>query len=1156
MNLISIFKTAVQAAKDPERRFSERIFLIFCLMSEITVSIALVGDILTGENPYEILVIAAILIFMPVLSLACLLRDRLKLAIRLLVIGLLFIINPALFFFGGGLEGGGVLWIIFSFMYTGLLLRGRWRKIMFCAIAVMTFICFVTAYFHPELVYQHTRSMYYVDFFISLMLVGVLCYFMTWTQGRLFHEENLRAKDAAKNAEELKKSQNRFFSNMSHEIRTPINSILGLNELILRDQSASDEIVRDATGIQGSGKMLLSLINDILDFSKIESGSMDIVPVDYKTADLLSEIVNMMWLRANEKGLSFEISIDPDVPSVLYGDEVRIKQIIVNLLNNAVKYTEEGHVELRVESIAIPPDKTELVISVTDTGAGIRKDDIPYLFDAFKRVDEDKNRHIEGTGLGLSIVKQLAELMDGSVTVNSVYGEGSTFTVSIKQLVSGPEKIGEIDLKNKQAVRRKKYESSFLAPEARILIVDDNELNLEVERRLLEDTDMAIDTAKSGKEALEMSLKLHYDAIFMDHLMPEMDGVECLEKLRYQSGGLNRTTPVIVLTANAGSENRELYRRSGFDGYLVKPVSGEAMEEILIQYISGEKIILKNQMMRSGSDIHTSARHILKAPVIITSTSMCDLPDSVVRRLHIPLLPFNVTTDEGVFRDGVHMDANELIRHISSGKNAVSSPPDETEYAKFFSENLKKAHHLIHISLTTSLSQDHQIACEAAKGFDNVTVVNSECISSSTGILVLIAYKLAQQGVPVKELLAELETIKRRLKCSFIIDTTEYMAKKGLIGQRLHRIASLLNLHPALRIKNDRAMLDGIWLGRTKRAYGRYISRAIPADTVPDSDVVFITYVDVPAETLSWVEQEVRKKAYFEHVVFQQASAAISSNCGPGTCSILYLLKSNKSYNIGSYLEEVISEGRAETENGSNDETLEDVKENDVTEPETPEIKEAEASTEASDTELPDVKETDDEPSSEDQWYHRIDCLDIKAALKNSGSSEALYSVLKIFYDSIDEKHQELSGYYSSEDWASYTIKIHALKSSSRIVGAFKLGDMAERLEDAGKENDTEYIREHHEEAMEEYMGFKEALAFVFEEKTEKPLADSYLMEGIYEGLIEAANAMDCDMVEGIMKEISAYETAPEEKERFELVKEKADLLDYDGIIETIGKKG
>ena len=1156
MNLFKLIQSARAAVKDPERDFTERIFLILTFMSEAMVGIAFVGDLIFKENPLELFVLAATLVFVPAITLICLRLDKLIVATRIIVLCLVTVILPTLFFFGGGLEGGGFLWIIFAFMYAGLVLTGMWLRIFFALIPLLALGCYVAAYFHPEWVYPHSREMFYVDTFLSLVLVGVLCYFMTWSQGRLFAEENERARNEAKRAEDLTRSQNRFFSSMSHEIRTPINSILGLNELILRDQEASDDIIRDASGIQGSGKMLLALINDILDFSKIEAGSMDIVPVDYRIGDMLSEIVNMMWLRAHDKGLDFEVSIDPEVPAVLYGDEVRIKQVIINLLNNAVKYTGQGRVELRVERQSVDEDTVELVTSVSDTGMGIKKEDIPYLFDAFKRVDEGKNRHIEGTGLGLSIVKQLIELMDGNIQVNSIYGEGSTFTFTIRQKVTDRTQVGDLSIHSQQMARRSNYESSFLAPEVRILIVDDNEMNLEVERRLLVDTDMGIDTAKSGKEALDRCLKAHYDAIFMDHLMPGMDGIECLEQLREQAGGLNRTTPVIILTANAGSENRELYNRAGFDGYLVKPVSGQAMEEMLIRHISGEKLILRSVLRGDEAEIRTADKYAEKEPVIVTSSSMCDLPDSVIRKLHIPIIPFVLKTEDGVFKDGVHVDAYELIRHIGSGKNAVSSPPNETQYTEFFADVLKRTHHVIHISITTSMSEDYQVASEAAKSFDNVTVINSECLSSSMGILVLIAYKLVQQGIPVADIVSELESVKHRLKCSFIINTTEYMARKGLVNLNLHRIAEALSLHPALSIREDKAGIGGVWMGRTRRAYRKYISRALPPDTIPDADVVFITYVDIPAETLLWIEQEIRKTAYFEHVVFQQASAAISCNCGPGAFGILYFLKSNKSYNIASFLGDVSQEEM--TAEGEERKSVEE--ELSVAEEEMQEETLPEEGFGFDEEEFPQETPAVPEEPSQKAWYDGIAGLDAKAAIANSGSESAFQAVLKIFYESIPDKYAELEKNYASEDWENYTIKIHALKSSARLVGAMGLGADAERLEMAGKEGDIPYIREHHDAVMKDYLAYQEALAPVFpetgggeQEEDGRPEADAFLMESIYEELSDAAESMDCDRVEEIMKEIGEYRIPDPERERFAKIREKAELLDYEGILAAIG---
>ena len=1139
-------KRIIDLLTDPGRSYEERTFTMLSLIGVSAMVIALIFDIAGGENIIEIITIIGGIIAIPIIVTISVHFKNVQLGSVISVCTLVFIILPIIFFFGGGMRGGGIYWIIFSYMFIGMSLSGRLRVTMMSIVTGIAIFEFWAGYRHTEWIHPHTWSFGQVDAVVSVILVGICMYVMLMYQRKIFAEESKRAHAEAERAEELNRSQNRFFSSMSHEIRTPINSILGLNELILRDPDNADEVVRDASGIQGSGKMLLALINDILDFSKMEAGSMDIVPVDYHVGDMLSEIVNMMWLRAHEKGLRFEVNVDPDVPTVLYGDEVRIKQIILNLLNNAVKYTMKGHVELRVESRDTEDEKVELVISVSDTGMGIKKEDLPFLFNAFKRVDEGKNRHIEGTGLGLSIVKQLVELMGGTVTVNSVYGVGSTFSVVLIQEVSDRTKVGDLNIHNQQLTKRSAYESSFLAPEARILIVDDNEMNLEVEGRLLEDTDMGIDKATSGKEALEKCLKAHYDAIFMDHLMPGMDGIECLDAIRDQAGGLNRTTPVIVLTANAGSENRALYTRSGFDGYLVKPVSGDAMEDILIKHISKDKIILRSVMMGENEEINTSDKYAEKLPVIITASNMCDLPDSVIRKLHIPIMPFLIKTDEGVFKDGVHMDANELVRHMGLGKEAVSLPPTEADYTEFFAESLKKAHHLIHISLTTSMSKEFPIANEAAKAFDNVTVINSECLSSAAGILVLIGYKLIQQGLPVESIISELEEIKHRLKCSFVINTTEFMAKRGLISNRLNKFAQALNLHPSLKFSNDKAGIGGVWWGRTKRAYRKYISRALPPDTIPDPEVAFITYVDIPEDTLAWIKEEIGKTAYFEHMIFQQASAAISSNCGSGTFGVLYLLKSNKSYNIASFIDDMYETPESYLEPYEEDEADDDLME-DITGEETGDIK----------AEEPSKEKEKDSGASEEKWYKMINCIDTEAALKFSGSEEAFKAVLKIFYESIDDKYRELENCYTSGDIENYTIKIHALKSSARLVGATDLATKAELLENAGKEKDTDYIKENHPSAMKDYLSYKEALEPVFADKggdtdPGKPVADDYIMESIYEEFRDAAEDMDCDKLEAIIKEAGEYEIPDPEKEKFARICEKAGMFDYEGILEEL----
>ncbi|WP_051204714.1 DegV family protein [Butyrivibrio sp. VCD2006] len=1141
-----IIRNLIDTIKDPEREITERIYLVLSIVSEIMVFIALIGDFIIQENPYEIAAIIGTLIFVPSIMFISLRINKIMAAIKITVVGLVFIILPSLYIFGGGVQGGGFLWIIFTFTYAGLVLKGTWRKTMLFLIILESVCCYLIEYYYPGLMYQHSRGHFLFDSFMSVILVGFICFIMTLLQNIFFRDENARARAAADKAEELTKSQNRFFSSMSHEIRTPINSILGLNELILRDDTASDEIIMDSVGIQGSGKMLLALINDILDFSKMEAGSMAIVPVDYRIGDMLSEIVNMVWLKAHEKGIKLSVSIDPKVPSVLYGDEVRLKQIIINLLNNAVKYTGAGSIDLHIESELKDEKNVELSISISDTGMGIKKEVIPFLFDAFKRVDEEKNRYIEGTGLGLSIVKQLVELMGGTITVNSVYGEGSTFTVVLNQGISDSSEIGELNIHNQSTVKRDAYEASFRAPEARILIVDDNVMNLEVEAKLLSDTDIKIDMATSGNEALELDLKYRYDVIFMDHLMPEMDGIECLVKIRNHDGGMNRTTPIIVLTANAGSDNRELYNRSGFEGYLVKPVSGEALESTLIKYIPEEKLILNtNKVMTLREDINAVAGYTGKAPVIITSSSMCDLPNSIIKKLRIPIIPFRIRTDEGVFKDGIQMGADELIRYLSRGKNATSAPPDEQTYTDFFAEGLKKAHHLIHISLTTSMSDEYTIASEAAKSFDNVTVINSGCISSSVGLLVLIAYKLSQINDNVDEIVDELEMVKQRLKCSFVIKTTEFMARKGLISAGIDHIARSLNLHPCLTISHDKSRISGIWVGNTRRAYKRYISAAIPVDIIPDPELIFITYADIPKETLMWIKEEISRHAYFENVVFKQASAAISSNCGPGSFGILYFVKSNKSYNLSSIFE---------------NETL--TMENDTEAGRTEDDDEYEDEADAVDiSELLSDTRAILEPAPP-KWYDSIPGINGKAAITNSGSETAFKSVLKIFYESIETYAGELQGFYDNSDWPSYTIKIHALKSSCRLIGALDTAKKAEDLEMAGKAENIDFIKENHDGFLVDYMSYKEPLGTIFGEDEEnkessekpkdKPVISSVLLDSVYEGLKDAAESMDYDAIEEMMEEVKRYEIPEDDLKKLQALNEKAGQFDYDGMLEIL----
>ena len=401
------------------------------------------------------------------------------------------------------------------------------------------------------------------------------------------NREYEKAKDEAVRANEAKSL---FLSNMSHEIRTPINAVLGMNEMILRE-CEDKQLLSYAANIQSSGKTLLFLINDILDMSKIESGKMEIVRVEYAPENLMMDLWNVIFLRAQEKGLGIRFSLDETLPRVLYGDDVRIKQIVTNLLTNAVKYTPQGGIEMTVAYERKGGAEILLMISVKDTGMGIRKEDMGKLFENFQRLDEEKNRNIEGTGLGMNITMSLLHLMDGDMKVESEYGKGSNFTVTIPQRIVCDEPTGDFEtIRSRREQNLSQKRQTFEAPEARVLVVDDNSMNLTVFQSLLKRTKMKITTADSGKKCLELVKKEPYHIIFMDHMMPEMDGIETLHEIQKMTDFPNRDTPVIVLTANALSGAREGYLKEGFADFLTKPIDGDLLEQTTVKYLPRELV--------------------------------------------------------------------------------------------------------------------------------------------------------------------------------------------------------------------------------------------------------------------------------------------------------------------------------------------------------------------------------------------------------------------------------------------------------------------------------------------------------------------------------------------------------------------------------------
>lgn len=413
--------------------------------------------------------------------------------------------------------------------------------------------------------------------FMSLIVAEIVNSLITEQNHRLL-DALRKEKRSQQEAEAANMAKSSFLANMSHEIRTPINAILGMNEMILREEK--DPAIRGYAGnIQASGNSLLSIVSDVLDISKIESGKLEIIPVDYEVNSLISDCCNMAAGRAKAKELELLVECADNVPMKLCGDETHIRQIIMNLLTNAVKYTEKGTVKLIVSG-RFTDGGFVLKVDVSDTGIGIAEENLPQLFTQFQRFDLQRNRNIEGTGLGLSIVKRLCDLMSGTITARSVLGSGSTFTVELPQKVVDSTPCGGVNL-NYSAGAEHEYHHSFEAPEAKILAVDDLPVNLLVIANLLKETRIKIDTAGSGRECLDKCSQQKYDLILMDHMMPEMDGVLTFEKLHGDKSSPNFETPVIMLTANALAGMREQYMDVGFADYVSKPVRGAKLEEAI-----------------------------------------------------------------------------------------------------------------------------------------------------------------------------------------------------------------------------------------------------------------------------------------------------------------------------------------------------------------------------------------------------------------------------------------------------------------------------------------------------------------------------------------------------------------------------------------------
>ena len=559
---------------------------------------ALFVSILFGNNFWGTVQIAILILLVGISLLISNVWNKPQLSAVFITVSANFVMLPIMYFYNGGIKSGMSAWIILGMIFSLLLLKGKLCFILYFLNALCMAGFLLLELWKPECVVPLKTPMANTidniqSIFVVTAIFGAIFKYQSWVYRKQQEDLQRQEKELRKTMEALQNANNAktlFLANMTHEIRTPINTVLGMDEMILRETD-SEDITDYAQNIQIASQALLSMVNDVLDFTKMESGKMKLIPIQYQLYFLLKDCYSIIYMRAEKKGIAFVVENNPDIPDKLLGDEVRVRQIIFNLLTNAVKYTRKGSVILSIDYEKTSESEILLKVAVKDTGIGISQENREKLFQSFQRVDEVKNRNIEGTGLGLAITKQLLDMMGGTIEISSIEEVGSEFVVSIPQQVVSPEPIGDfISRYEKSHVKKEKQQESFRAPNARILVVDDVIMNQQVMKLLLKRTEIQVDAVSGGKECLERIKQEKYDIIFMDHMMPEMDGLETFRRMKESKDHKNPDTPVIALTANVATGAKEKYDSKGFADTIFKPVDGTLLEKMLRKYLPEELV--------------------------------------------------------------------------------------------------------------------------------------------------------------------------------------------------------------------------------------------------------------------------------------------------------------------------------------------------------------------------------------------------------------------------------------------------------------------------------------------------------------------------------------------------------------------------------------
>lgn len=793
------------------------------------------------------------------------------------------VVFPVMFCLSGGIESGVTIAMALGILYLFMMFSGKKLLVFLLLCGASYGGIYYLAYRFPGIVYPlDGKAATYMDSLFSMFVVGSFAGVILKAHMKAFEEEYKQLLEENKRLEKSNREKHRFFTSVSHEIRNPVNTIMGLNELIMR-ANPMGETREYAKEIQAASEMLLNQVSDILDLSQIENQKMELIPVEYRTAALFKEVAEMIQGRAEKKGLEFILNMDQSLPSVLYGDEKRLKQIFLNLLDNAVKYTAEGSVTLSVHREEGSEGEIILLVKVADTGIGIRKEDMEHIYDFYNRGDKKKNAGMGGNGLGLAIVKRLVELMGGKISLDSIYTKSTEFTVEIKQRIVDDTPLGKIGLREREEKESKSYRPGFEAPEARILIVDDSNINTIITRKLLEPTRARVDVAYGGAECLQMTQRKYYHVILLDYMMAQMDGEEVLREIRSQENGLCRDAAVVVMTASVPSAAREMYLEMGFDGYVEKPIRGDLLESEILKLLPED--IVEHRETVQGEDVPARRYRRRRKKVCITADCNCDIPSEYLEKYDIRLMYLYIKTPQGRFADTVEIDSSSLPQYLSAeGSSARADGATVEEYEKFFAEMLTRAEQVIHISAASRIGPVYETAKMAAKGFDNVHVVDSGQISGGQALVALCAAQCAMKGKRAEEICEEIEKVKGNIRTRFVLAKTDFLPKDSEKGRVLAGLVRALGFHPVLRIKQSKVYIAGLFRGKLENAWKFMFFLLLRKKKRIYPTIVIVTHVGCTVKEQEWIRDEILKYIPFERVIIQQAS--FSNSCTSGLKSV------------------------------------------------------------------------------------------------------------------------------------------------------------------------------------------------------------------------------------------------------------------------------